>query len=100
MSFCQGVHNHTPRQASARYSPEIEQHLSLKMVEINSSFFRHRCQASAVQSLDRLGRKLESDPAIALRPPNSLRLEVSFLQPLGAAVGVRNGKGIISLFPS
>jgi len=52
-----------------------------------------------MQGFNGFGREAQLDPTLALGPPDALFLQVGMLQPLGTAVGVGNGVGVVSLFP-
>jgi hypothetical protein len=72
----------------------------LEQIKVKTSFLSHSIQPLKFQSLNSLSRKLQLHPAITLRPPNTLNLQVNMLQALGTTVRVGNRKTVIGNFAS
>jgi hypothetical protein len=69
-------------------------------MEIDSGFLGHGVNPLGLQGFDRFGGEAQLNPALALGPPHPFFLQVSFLQALGATVGVGDAKGVVGFFPS
>lgn len=70
----------------------------LALIQINASFLSKCLQTLGVQGFQSFGRKTQPHPTITLGPPNSLPLQINFLELFGAAVRVGNGVGVVRLF--
>jgi hypothetical protein len=70
------------------------------LVQIDSSFFGHGRKTALLQGLDCFSRQLQRYPTLSFRPPHPLLLKIGLLQFLGAAVRVRNRKGVVCFLTS
>ncbi len=70
----------------------------LILVEVDACVAGHGFESFFLKRFQGFCGDAELDKAFALGPPDALVLKVGFLEALGAAVGVGDGKGVVGLF--
>ena len=79
---------------------KLDSNTALVLIEVDACFSGHGFETLLFQGFEGFGGDAEADEAFALGPPDALVLKVGFLEALGAAVGVGDGKGVIGFFAS